>query len=86
MAFTFLKALGGEVGRSLVEEDRLELARDLLARAEALGVRVFLPEDVVAAERIEPGVATRVFPARAIPVPYMGLDIGPRTGRPSPRP
>jgi phosphoglycerate kinase len=79
MAFTFLKALGGEVGRSLVEEDRLELARDLLARAEALGVRVFLPEDVVAAERIEPGVAARVFPARAIPVPYMGLDIGPKT-------
>ncbi|MGC8877195.1 phosphoglycerate kinase [Thermus sp.] len=79
MAFTFLKALGGEVGRSLVEEDRLDLARDLLGRAEALGVRVYLPEDVVAAERIEPGVDTRVYPARAIPVPYMGLDIGPKT-------
>ncbi len=79
MAFTFLKALGGEVGKSLVEEDRLELARDLLARAEALGVRVFLPEDVVAAERIEPGIPTQIFPARAIPFPYMGLDIGPKT-------
>jgi len=79
MAFTFLKALGGEVGRSLVEEDRLDLAKDLLGRAEALGVRVYLPEDVVAAERIEAGVETRVFPARAIPVPYMGLDIGPKT-------
>ncbi|BAW00848.1 phosphoglycerate kinase [Thermus thermophilus] len=79
MAFTFLKALGGEVGKSLVEEDRLDLAKDLLGRAEALGVRVYLPEDVVAAERIEAGVETRVFPARAIPVPYMGLDIGPKT-------
>ncbi|WP_038056939.1 phosphoglycerate kinase [Thermus amyloliquefaciens] len=79
MAFTFLKALGGEVGRSLVEEDRLDLAKDLLRRAESLGVKVHLPVDVVAAERIEPGVENRVFPADAIPVPYMGLDIGPRT-------
>lgn len=79
MAFTFLKALGGEVGKSLVEEDRLELAKDLLRRAEALGVRVYLPQDVVAAERIEAGVETRVFPADAIPIPYMGLDIGPKT-------
>jgi phosphoglycerate kinase len=67
------------VGKSLVEEDRLDLARDLLARAEALGVKVYLPADVVAAEKIEPGVPTQVFPADAIPTPYMGLDIGPRT-------
>lgn len=79
MAFTFLKALGGEVGKSLVEEDRLELAKDLLARAEGLGVKVYLPADVVAAERIEPGAETRIFPADAIPIPYMGLDIGPKT-------
>ncbi|WP_234555186.1 phosphoglycerate kinase [Thermus caliditerrae] len=79
MAFTFIKALGGEVGKSLVEEDRLALARDLLKRTEELGVKVHLPLDVVAAERIEPGVETKVFPADAIPVPYMGLDIGPRT-------
>ncbi|MGQ9753250.1 MAG: phosphoglycerate kinase [Thermaceae bacterium] len=79
MAFTFLKALGGEVGKSLVEEDRLELARDLLKRAESLGVEVRLPVDVVAAERIEAGVGTQVFPADAIPSPYMGLDIGPKT-------
>lgn len=79
MAFTFLKAQGGEVGKSLVEEDRLELARSLLARAEELGVEVHLPQDVVAAERIEAGIATQVFPAGAIPQPYMGLDIGPQT-------
>ncbi|WP_337845110.1 phosphoglycerate kinase [Thermus sp.] len=79
MAFTFLKAQGGEVGKSLVEEDRLELAQDLLARAEGLGVKVYLPADVVAAERIEPGAETRIFPADAIPIPYMGLDIGPKT-------
>ncbi|GAA6735584.1 MULTISPECIES: phosphoglycerate kinase [Thermus] len=79
MAFTFLKALGGEVGKSLVEEDRLGLAKDLLSRAEALGVKVYLPVDVVAAQRIEAGVETQVFPADAIPIPYMGLDIGPKT-------
>ncbi len=79
MAFTFLKALGGEVGGSLVEEDRLDLARDLLQKAEARGVEVLLPEDAVAAEEIRPGVPTQVFPARAIPIPYKGLDIGPKT-------
>ncbi|MEZ0347548.1 MAG: phosphoglycerate kinase [Thermus sp.] len=79
MAFTFLKALGGEVGKSLVEEDRLDLARDLLARAEGLGVKVHLPQDVVAATEIAPGAKTQVYPADAIPVPFMGLDIGPKT-------
>ncbi len=79
MAFTFLKALGGEVGKSLVEEDRLELARSLLERAEAQGVRVHLPQDVVAAQGIEAGIPTQVFPADAVPQPYMGLDIGPKT-------
>ncbi|WP_243094288.1 phosphoglycerate kinase [Thermus thalpophilus] len=79
MAFTFLRALGGEVGKSLVEEDRLDLARDLLARAEGLGVKVHLPQDVVAATEIATGVETQVYPADAIPVPYMGLDIGPKT-------
>lgn len=79
MAFTFLKAQGGEVGKSLVEEDRLELAQSLLDRAKALGVEVHLPQDVVAAERIEQGIATQVLPPGAIPHPYMGLDIGPQT-------
>ncbi|KHG65007.1 phosphoglycerate kinase [Thermus sp. 2.9] len=79
MAFTFLRALGGEVGKSLVEEDRLDLARDLLARAEGLGVKVHLPQDVVAATEIAPGAKTQVYPGDAIPVPYMGLDIGPKT-------
>ncbi|MER3536683.1 MAG: phosphoglycerate kinase [Thermus sp.] len=79
MAFTFLKAQGGEVGKSLVEEDRLELARSLLERAEAQGVRVHLPQDVVAAQGIEAGIPTQVFPADAVPQPYMGLDIGPKT-------
>ncbi len=81
MAFTFLKALGGEVGKSLVEEDHMGLALDLLKEAEGLGVRVYLPEDAVAAAEIAPGVPTQAFPARAIPHPYLGLDIGPATQR-----
>ena len=72
MAFTFLKALGGEVGKSLVEEDRLDLAKDLLGRAEALGVRVYLPEDVVA-----PGPP---------PSPTWAWTSAPRPGRPLPGP
>jgi phosphoglycerate kinase len=81
MAFTFIKAQGGEVGASLVEDDRLELARDLLKRAQALGVRLLLPLDVVAAQKIEAGTQTRLTPAHEIPEGWMGLDIGPESIR-----
>ena len=81
MAFTFIKAQGGQVGKSLVEDDKLDLARDLLKRAADLGVRLLLPTDVVAAQKIEAGAPTRVMPAHAIEDGWMGLDIGPESAK-----
>ncbi|MCL4455120.1 MAG: phosphoglycerate kinase [Deinococcus sp.] len=77
MAFTFIKARGGQVGNSLVEDDKLDLARWLIQIASAIGVKLQLPTDVVAAKKIEKGVETTVFPANRIPEGWMGLDIGP---------
>ena len=81
MAFTFLKAEGGEVGDSLVEDDKLGLAREVLARARELGKPLLLPTDVVAAEAIREGAVPRVVPASAVPAGLKGLDIGPETQR-----
>ncbi|MDQ7799794.1 MAG: phosphoglycerate kinase [Armatimonadota bacterium] len=81
MAYTFLRASGHRVGRSVVEEDKLELARDLMARARARGVELVLPEDVVAAEGPSAEAPRRVVPADEIPEGWMGLDIGPATAR-----
>lgn len=78
MAYTFLKAQGGSVGDSLVEDDRLELARELLAKAAARKVPIVLPADSVCAAEIAPGVATSVHPSDAIPAGLKGLDAGPR--------
>ncbi|MDX2004480.1 MAG: phosphoglycerate kinase [Meiothermus sp.] len=77
MAFTFIKARGGSVGKSLVEDDRLDLARDLLNKAAELGVTLLLPSDVVAAQKIETATATKIMPADQIEADWMGLDIGP---------
>jgi phosphoglycerate kinase len=79
MAFTFLAALGHGVGRSLLETDRLEAARDILARARSLGVRVRLPVDVVAAPTPESADGIRTVGVREIPDELMGLDVGPLT-------
>ena len=77
MAYTFVKARGGHVGASLVEDDMLDTARDVLRKADARGVRFVLPSDSVCAEAIGPGAATAVHPSDAIPAGLMGLDIGP---------
>lgn len=77
MAYTFVKAQGGAVGRSLVEEDKLELARELLAAAQAHKVALHLPPDSVCAADIKPDAATSVHPSDAIPEGLMGLDVGP---------
>jgi phosphoglycerate kinase len=79
MAFTFLAALGYGVGRSLLEADRLEAARGILARARSLGVRVRLPVDVVAAPSPDSADGIRTVGVREIPGELMGLDIGPLT-------
>lgn len=78
MAFTFLRALGHAVGRSLVEVERVETARSALEAARRRGVQVTLPVDVVAADGLDSG-AGRAVGIRQIPDTQMGLDIGPRT-------
>jgi len=79
MCYTFLRAEGGRVGASLCEEDKLDLARELVAEAGARGVRLMLPLDVIAAQRAAVDAPARVVDARDIPEGWMGLDIGPRT-------
>jgi phosphoglycerate kinase len=79
MAYTFLRAQGKPVGRSRVEEDKIDLARETLARAEQAGVRVLLPVDHLAADKPEAGAITRVVSADDFPADLLGLDIGPKT-------
>jgi len=81
MAFTFIKAQGGSVGMSLVEDDKLDLARDLLKKASDLGVKLLLPTDVLAAQKIEAGTPSKIMPANAIEAEWMGLDIGPDSAK-----
>jgi phosphoglycerate kinase len=78
MAFTFLRALGHSVGRSLVEPERIETARAALEAARRRGVQLTLPVDVIAADGLDSDVG-RAVGIREIPETQMGLDIGPRT-------
>jgi phosphoglycerate kinase len=80
MAYTFLKAKGVNVGKSLVEDDKLELAKELMQEAERREVKILLPVDHVAAEKIDPAVRTSIIETTAgFPPDQMGLDIGPKT-------
>ncbi len=79
MAFTFYKAQGKEIGKSLLEADKLDVARKFLEDAEAQKVDFALPTDVVVAPAIEEGVETKVVSSDEIPADWMGLDIGPET-------
>jgi phosphoglycerate kinase len=79
MAFTFLAALGHDVGRSLVERDRLGAARAALDRARSAGIPLRLPVDVVTAAGPEATTGLRTVGVREIPSDLMGLDIGPAT-------
>jgi phosphoglycerate kinase len=79
MAYTFLKSMGYEIGKSLLEEDKIELAADLLKRAKEMGVNLLLPDDVVVVEEIKQGVPYRTVPANEIPHDLMGVDIGEKT-------
>ncbi len=80
MAYTFLKAQGKQVGKSLVEEDKLDLAKDLLAEAQKKNVRLLLPYDHVIAEKIDGSAKTSIVSTdQGIPADQMGLDIGPET-------
>ncbi len=77
MIFTFYKARGLSVGKSLVEEDKLELAKELEAKAAAKGVQMLLPTDVVLADNFSPDANSQIASIVAIPDGWMGLDIGP---------
>lgn len=77
MAYTFMKAMGGQIGNSLCEEDRLETARDIIAKAEAKGVCIHLPGDSLIADKFDAAANTSSAPSNAIPDGWMGLDIGP---------
>jgi phosphoglycerate kinase len=81
MVFTFLKAQGHEVGTSLLEEDQLGTCREYLARAEASGVQIVLPTDVVVAPRFAADAPPTVVPADAMPADQIGLDIGPESAK-----
>jgi len=80
MAYTFFKAMGKPTGRSLVEDDKLDAARDILARASERDLQLLLPVDHVVADKLEAGVATETLGVDDAAIGMrMGLDIGPRT-------
>ncbi|MCR4401271.1 MAG: phosphoglycerate kinase [Firmicutes bacterium] len=79
MAYTFLKAKGLEVGQSILEADKIDLAKELMERAETRGVRFLLPSDVVIADRMAEDARTRVVQVDQIPRDWQALDIGPET-------
>ena len=79
MAYTFLKSQGHEVGKSICEMDKLDLARELLEKAKAKGVELLLPVETVVAKEFSNDAEEMVVPSVAIPADYEGLDIGPKT-------
>ena len=81
MAFTFLKQLGYNIGASLVEDDLLEDAQKIMDEAKKLGVKFYLPVDVIAAEKFAADAVSKIVTSQEIPDNWMGLDIGPATVR-----
>jgi phosphoglycerate kinase len=81
MMFTFIKALGGSVGNSLVEEDLIETAKAAMEKAEELNVNFYIPTDAVIADKFDNEANKRFCNSYEIPEGWMGLDIGPETGQ-----
>jgi phosphoglycerate kinase len=79
MAFTFIKAQGGEIGSSIVDESKLEYCRDVLLKAKTTGTKILLPVDAVVADKIADDAKTQTVSADKIPSGLIGLDIGPKT-------
>ena len=79
MMFTFLKAMGEEIGNSILEADKVDLAKDLLAKTKTGGARLLLPVDCVLAEKFENTAAKKVVSVDAIPQGWVGMDIGPKS-------
>ena len=79
MAYTFLKAQGYEIGKSLLEADKTDLSLELIDKAKQKGVTLLLPVDVVIAEKIDENAETKIVDINEIPADMEGLDIGPKT-------
>nr|WP_195891700.1 phosphoglycerate kinase [Bacillus ndiopicus] len=79
LSFTFIKALGHDIGNSLLEEDKIELAKSFIDKAKEKGVQLHMPIDAVVANEFSKDAATQVVDIDAIPAGWMGLDIGPKT-------
>jgi phosphoglycerate kinase len=75
MAYTFFKAMGGQIGSSLCEEERLDTAKDILAKAKEKGVNIHLPVDSVVADKFDANANTKVSKSDAIEEGWMGLDV-----------
>jgi phosphoglycerate kinase len=78
MAYTFFKALGGNIGNSLVEEDKLDLAKELIQKAKVKGVELHLPIDSIVADKFDANANTKIANNNSIEPGWMGLDIGPQ--------
>jgi len=79
MAYTFIKAKGGEIGASLLEADKIDLANELLEKAAARGIEFLLPTDNIVGDKFAPDCAFKTVDSSSIPEGWMGLDIGPET-------
>jgi phosphoglycerate kinase len=79
MAYTFIKAKGYEIGKSLLEEDKIELAKELMEKAKQKGVNLMLPVDTVIAKELKSGVPYEVVDIDKMPQDQIGVDIGPKT-------
>ena len=79
MAYTFSKAMGGRIGKSLCEDDKLDLAKEILAKAKEKNVTVYLPIDTICAKEISADAETMIVPTNDIPDDWEGLDIGPES-------
>jgi len=78
MSYTFFKAMGGQIGNSLVEDDKLDLAKELIQKAKAKGVELHLPIDSIVADKFDAQANTKIANNNAIEPGWMGLDIGPQ--------
>jgi phosphoglycerate kinase len=78
MSYTFFNALGGQIGKSLVEEDKLDLAKELIQKAKAKGVELYLPIDSIVADKFDANANTEIANNNSIKSDWMGLDIGPQ--------
>ena len=79
MAYTFMKSLGYSIGTSICEDDKVEMAKDMMAKAKEKGVAFLIPEDTVIADKYDANAESKIVPSDSITDDWMGLDIGPKT-------